>query len=177
MSSNAALLDLYFNRPFPCNSKFNKCSNAAILDVYLSNSFLSTSKSNSSTAHRASQCSPTHAIVLFKIQTIHAMLTSSRSQSPSHLPSNHSGSRSMYFNLLPPVGNVGGRGVGWRVGAGTVGAGTGAGSHDQNCAVAGAGIDRARKDTTATTAEKGAEADRRGMVWDFVVPWSIFPRV
>ena len=81
----------------------------------------------------------------------------------------------MYFNLLPPVGNVGGRGVGCRVGAGTVGAGAGAGPH-QNCAVAGAGKDRARKDTAATTVERDMEADRRGMIGSCDVGF-IFPRV
>ena len=124
--------------------------------ILIYNSFLSASKSNSSTS-----ISPTHQN---SNQIMHAMLTSSLSQSPSHLPSNHSGSLSMYFNLLPPVGNVGGRGVGCRVGAGTVGAGTGAGSHDQNCAVAGAGNDKVRKDTATTTVERDAEADRRGMI-------------
>lgn len=135
--------------------------------ILIYNSFLSASKSNSSTS-----ISPTHQN---SNQIMHAMLTSSLSQSPSHLPSNHSGSRSMYFNLLPPVGRVGGRGVGWRVGAGTVGAGAGAGPH-QNCAVAGAGNDRARKDTAATTVERDAEADRRGMIGSFDVGF-IFPRV
>ena len=57
---------------------------------------------------------------------------------------------------------VGGRGVG--TGAGT---GAGAGSQGQNCAVAGAGNDMARKDTTATTVVRDVEAGRDmiGTLW------------
>ena len=67
---------------------------------------------------------------------------------------------------------VGGRGVG--TGAGT-GAGAGAVSQGQNCAVAGAGNDMARKDTSATTAVRDVEAVR-GMIGNCVVSGQFFPR-
>ena len=72
---------------------------------------------------------------------------------------------------MPPVGNVGGLGVGCRVGGRGVGTGAGtgagAGSQGHNCAVAGAGNDMARKDTTATTVVKDVEAGRDmiGTLW------------
>ena len=67
-------------------------------------------------------------------------------------------------------------GVGCRVGAGTVGAGAGAGIvgefQGQNCAAAGGGNIVARKDTAATTVGNNLEDDR-GMIGNFAL---FFPK-